>query len=151
MILVYRSRVHQSTGFPPAEALLRLKLRLPIDLLVPRDDDRLVSYGEFVRRHREYLEEVRDEIGLALTEVGHKMKARYDTTAHPVPLVMGDKVWVRILNRTKGLSPKLQSRWDGPFEVLEVINDQLVRILRRGKRIVIHRSRIKLNHEGFMS
>jgi len=143
-MLAYRSRVHQSTGFPPAEVLLGLKLRLPIDLLVPQEEDRLVTYGEFVRRHQEYLEEIREGVGLTLTEVGRKMKTRHDLMARPVVIVAGNRVWVRVLSRTKGLSPKLQARWDGPFEVLQVINDQLIRISRRGKQIIVHRSKVKV-------
>ena len=150
-MLAYRSSIHQSTGFPPAEALLGLRLRLPIDLLVPQDDDRLVPYGEFVRRHQLYLEELRDEIVLNLTEVGRKMKVRHDGSARSLALVLGDKVWLRSLNRTKGLSPKLQVHKDGPFEVLEILNDQLIRILRRGKPVIIHRSKVKKDKKSLVS
>ena len=146
-MLAYRSRVHQSTGFPPAEILLGLKLRLPIDLLVPREEDRLVTYGEFVRRHQEYLEDLREDVGVTLAEVGRKMKIRHDLAARPVTIVAGDWVWVRILSRKKGLSPKLQARWDGPFEVLHVVNDQLIHISRRGKPVIVHRSKVKVQRD----
>ncbi|GFV09992.1 hypothetical protein TNCV_1645871 [Trichonephila clavipes] len=43
------------------------------------------------------------------------MKTRYDTKAIGHQFKEGDKVWFYNPTRRKGLSPKLQSHWDGPL------------------------------------
>jgi len=142
-MLAYRTSIHSTTGFSPAEVLLGYKVKLPIDLLMPRTDDRPTCYGEFSRLHQERLQDVREKVRWNLVEVGHKMKARFDQTASPEDLVEGDAIWMKYSLRSKGLSPKLQARWEGPYVVHAVLNEQLVRILRKGKVITVYRSRIK--------
>ncbi|KFM63613.1 hypothetical protein X975_19950, partial [Stegodyphus mimosarum] len=61
-----------------------------------------------------------------------KMKTRYDTRAAEHRLNERDKVWLWNATRRKGLSPKLQSSWDGPYKVLNRLNDVVVRILLWG-------------------
>ncbi|GFV28092.1 hypothetical protein TNCV_4330521 [Trichonephila clavipes] len=52
-----------------------------------------------------------------------KMKTRYDTKATGHQFKEGDKVWFYNPTRRRGLSPKLQSHWDGPYTILKIIND----------------------------
>ncbi|KFM71099.1 hypothetical protein X975_15362, partial [Stegodyphus mimosarum] len=66
----------------------------------------------------------RERVNLA-TE---KMKTRYDTRATGHRFNEGDKVWLWNQTRRKGLSPKLQSPWAGPYTVLNRLNDAGVRI-----------------------
>ncbi|GFS69920.1 retrovirus-related Pol polyprotein from transposon 412 [Trichonephila clavipes] len=56
------------------------------------------------------------------------MKTRYDTKATGHQFKEGDKVWFYNPTRRKGLSPKLQSHWDGPYTILKIINDVVIRI-----------------------
>ncbi|GFX14007.1 uncharacterized protein TNCV_612121 [Trichonephila clavipes] len=58
------------------------------------------------------------------------MKTRYDTKATGHQFKEGDKVWFYNPTRRKGLSPKLQSHWDGPYTILKIINDVVIRILQ---------------------
>ncbi|GFV53944.1 integrase catalytic domain-containing protein [Trichonephila clavipes] len=54
------------------------------------------------------------------------MKTRYDTKATGHQFKEGDKVWFYNPTRRKGLSPKLQSHWDGPYTILKIINDVVI-------------------------
>ncbi|GFU94884.1 uncharacterized protein TNCV_821071 [Trichonephila clavipes] len=56
-----------------------------------------------------------------------KMKTRYDATATGHDFHEGDKVWLWNPKRRKGLSPKLQMNWEGPYTVLKRLNDVVVR------------------------
>ncbi|GFW52476.1 hypothetical protein TNCV_404041 [Trichonephila clavipes] len=47
------------------------------------------------------------------------MKTRYDTKATGHQFKEGDKVWFYNPTRRKGLSPKLQSHWDGPYTIFK--------------------------------
>ncbi|GFX48942.1 telomere repeats-binding bouquet formation protein 1 [Trichonephila clavipes] len=55
------------------------------------------------------------------------MKTRYDTKATGHQFKEGDKVWFYNPTRRKGLS-QLQSHWDGPYTILKIINDVVIRI-----------------------
>ncbi|GFU21231.1 kinectin [Trichonephila clavipes] len=59
-----------------------------------------------------------------------KMKTRYEARATGRNFHEGDKVWLWNLRekRHKGLSPKLQTNWEGPYTVLQRLNDVVVRI-----------------------
>ncbi|GFU65995.1 kinectin [Trichonephila clavipes] len=57
-----------------------------------------------------------------------KMKTRYDARATGHDFHEGDKVWLWNPKRCKGLSPKLQRNWEGPYTVLKRLNDVVVRI-----------------------
>ncbi|GFX07205.1 kinectin [Trichonephila clavipes] len=66
----------------------------------------------------------RERIGLA----SMKMKNRYDARATGHDFHEGDKVWLWNPKRPKGLSPQLQTNWEGPYTVLKRLNDVVVRI-----------------------
>ncbi|GFW77362.1 kinectin [Trichonephila clavipes] len=56
------------------------------------------------------------------------MKTRYDARATGHDFHEGDKVWLWNPKCRKGLSPKLQTNWEGPYTVLKRLNDVVVRI-----------------------
>ncbi|GFV91646.1 uncharacterized protein TNCV_4762111 [Trichonephila clavipes] len=66
----------------------------------------------------------RERIGMA----SEKMKTRYDARSTGHDFHEGDKVWLWNPKRHKGLSPKLQTNWEGPYIVLKRLNDVVVRI-----------------------
>ena len=72
------------------------------------------------------------------------MKDRYDTLLEGQLLDVGDAVWLHNPQRKKGLSPKLQRPWEGPYIVTKVINDSVYRIQlgAKTKPKVVHRNRL---------
>ena len=48
------------------------------------------------------------------------MKESYDKT--------NQKVWLFTPTRIKGQSPKLQDQWSGPYQIISILNDCVVRI-----------------------
>jgi hypothetical protein len=56
------------------------------------------------------------------------MKTRYDKLASSAGYQEGDRVWLYRTTCMKGKSPKLQSPWEGPYEILTQINDVVYRI-----------------------
>jgi len=142
-MLAYRSSIHSATGFSPFEVLHGFPVRLPVDMLMPEEVNHRIRYGEFIRENQDRLIEIRDRVKWNCQEVAEKMKCRFDRNSREDNLIAGDQVWVMQVHRKKGLSPKLQPRWEGPFSIIQVINAQLVKIMRRGKQIVVHRAKIK--------
>ncbi|GFX69691.1 retrovirus-related Pol polyprotein from transposon 412 [Trichonephila clavipes] len=78
------------------------------------------------------------------------MKTRYDTKATGHQFKEGDKVWFYNPTRRKGLSPKLQSHWDGPYTILKIINDVVIRILIVESRLPAKVSKTWSRHRLFI-
>ena len=53
------------------------------------------------------------------------MKKNYENRMKFKKYEKGDAVWLHNLSRKKGISPKLQRPWHGPFSVTHRFNDVL--------------------------
>ena len=73
-----------------------------------------------------------------------RIKSRYDMKATRYELQESGKVWLWNPVQRKGLSPKLQSNWDGPYTVLKRLNDAVVHIRKSpsSKPKVVHYDRL---------
>ena len=74
------------------------------------------------------------------------MKARYDRAANSEGFKEGQLVLLFNPQRKKGLSPNLQTHWDGPYKVIKKLNDVVYRIQKykspRAKIKVVHLERL---------
>ncbi|GFU17506.1 retrovirus-related Pol polyprotein from transposon 412 [Trichonephila clavipes] len=143
-LLAYRSAVHETTGYSPSQMLFGRNLRLPADLLFSRPQDAPLAPEKYIEKLQARMEVMhhldRERIGMA----SEKMKTRYDARATGHELSEGNKVWLWNPKRRKGLSPKLQTNWEGPYTVLKRLNDVVVRIQKspHSKPKVIHYNRL---------
>ena len=122
-------------------------LRLPVDLLLADQWRKL-----WFQRRTTPLTCVRNwSVFITLPIYSHlkmssdRMKQRYDLLAQEEqPLEAGDAVWLHNPQKKKGLSPKLQRPWQGPYLVLKQINDLVYRIQLgpKCKPKVVHRNRL---------
>ncbi|GFS77432.1 retrovirus-related Pol polyprotein from transposon 412 [Trichonephila clavipes] len=119
-------------------------LRLPCDLLFGRPPDTPSSPEEYVQNLQARFEDVHNFARERINLRTEKMKTRYDTKATGHQFKEGDKVWFYNPTRRKGLSPKLQSHWDGPYTILKIINDVVIRIRKstNSKPRVVHYDRL---------
>ncbi|GFV84435.1 retrovirus-related Pol polyprotein from transposon 412 [Trichonephila clavipes] len=118
-LLAYRSAVHEIPVYSPSQILFGRDLRLPADLLFSRQPDAPLVPEEYIEKLQARMEEMhhlaRERIGMA----SEKMKTRYDARATGHDFHEGDKVWLWNPKHRKGLSPKLQTNWEGPYTVLK--------------------------------
>ena len=58
---------------------------------------------------------------------------------------VGDLVWLYTPNRKKGLSPKLQRHWEGPYKITHRLSDvnYRIRFTERSNPKVVHYDRLK--------
>ncbi|GFX74189.1 retrovirus-related Pol polyprotein from transposon 412 [Trichonephila clavipes] len=143
-LLAYRSAVHETTGYSPSQMLFGRDLRLPCDLLFGRPPDTPSSSEEYVQNLQARFEDVHNLARERINLRTEKMKTRYDTKATGHQFKEGDKVWFYNPTRRKGLSPKLPSHWDGPYTILKIINDVVIRIRKstNSKPRVVHYDRL---------
>jgi hypothetical protein len=80
-----------------------------------------------------------------MAEASAKQKKQYDHRANPNQYHRGDAVWLHNPARTRGRSPKLQSPWEGPYLVIDVLSDVVYRIQKEPhtKPKVVHHDRLK--------
>ena len=143
-LLAYRSAVHETTGYTPFHMLFGKDLRLPCDLLFGRSPDTPTSPVHYVEDLQARLEDVHRFARERVNIMTERMKKRYDVKSTDRKFKEGDKVWLWNPKRRKGLSPKLQSCWEGPYTIVKLLNDVVVRIQRTpsAKPKVVHYDRL---------
>lgn len=149
MLMAYRSAVHEATDYTPARLMFGRELRLPVDLATGRPPDvglPTVTSG-FAAALQEHLAEVHHQVRGKLRVAGQAMKDNYDRRMRDVKYAVGDRVWLHNPRRKRGLSPKLQSPWEGPYTVIAVLSAVTYRIKRGRKRSsVVHVDRLWRYH-----
>ncbi|KAJ8945288.1 hypothetical protein NQ318_002745 [Aromia moschata] len=143
-LLAYRSSVHETTGQTPASIVMGRELRLPCDLkfgCTPGDD---VAGEDYVSILRQRMDDIHERVRSNIQGASDRMKETYDINANDGRYQPSNQVWLYNPQRRRGLSPKLQSSWEGPYEVVTRINDVVYRIqkLPRGKPRVVHFNRL---------
>ncbi|GBM48620.1 Transposon Ty3-I Gag-Pol polyprotein [Araneus ventricosus] len=136
-LLAYRSAEHEVTGLTPAEMLFGRTLRLPCDILFGRPSETPSSPNEYMKNLEARLESVH-------AFARERMKTRYDSRATDHHFKEGDLVWMYNPKRRRGLSPKLQQNWEGPYTIVKKLNDVVYRVQRspNAKPKVIHINRL---------
>jgi hypothetical protein len=61
------------------------------------------------------------------------MKARYDRLANSSGFQEGDRVWLHSPTQKGGKSPKLQSCWESPCNIITRFNDVIYSIQRHSR------------------
>ncbi|KAJ8949008.1 hypothetical protein NQ318_005182, partial [Aromia moschata] len=143
-LLAYRSSIHETTGQTPASIVMGRELRLPCDLkfgCAPGDD---VAGEDYVSTLRQRMDDIHERVRSNIQGASDRTKETYDINANDGRYQPGNQVWLYNPQRRRGLSPKLQSSWEGSYEVVTRINDVVYRIqkLPRGKPRVVHFNRL---------
>jgi hypothetical protein len=76
------------------------------------------------------LHDIHDYSRQYLKLASDQVKTRYSKLDNSAGYHEGDRVWLYRPTRTKGKSPKLQSSWEGPYNVVTRINDVIYKIQR---------------------
>ncbi len=99
---------------------------------------------EYAETLQEQLETVHEFAQAHLQIRSDQMKRRYDLSLSCPLLEAGDATWLYNPQRRKGLTPKLQRPWQGPYVIINRINDLVYRIQLNptAKPKVVHRNRL---------
>ncbi|XP_076230291.1 uncharacterized protein LOC143176614 [Nomia melanderi] len=143
-LLAYRTSRHKTTGLTPSMVFMGRELRLPLDLLRGTSPSALTDEKTYVEEYRARLAETHNFVRERLRICSNKAKSWYDSRARPISFAQGEKVWLYNPKRTKGKCPKLQFDWEGPYEVVQRLNDLIYRIVRspRKKLRIVHVNRL---------
>ncbi|KAJ8977587.1 hypothetical protein NQ317_018355 [Molorchus minor] len=87
-----------------------------------------IAGEDYVTTLRRRMDDIHDQVRSNIQSASDRMKETYDIGAQNDGYQSGDLVWLYNPQRRRGLSPKLQTLWEGPYEVLARINDVVYRI-----------------------
>lgn len=104
---------------------------VPLDVAMgnPRSDQGEVS--QYAKILLEKMHQAHALVRERLFLHGERMKRAYDRKVHEKSFSPGQRVWVLNLRAYKGRCPKWERRYQGPYLVLEKINDVKYRVQKQ--------------------
>ena len=146
VVNAYNITPHASTGYSPFFLMFGREQRVPLDVAMgnPRSDQGGVSqYAKILldNMHRAHAL-VRDRLFVH----GERMKRAYDRKVHEKSFSPGQRVWVLNLRAYKGRCPKWERRYQGPYLIVEKINDVNYRVQKQPgqQTTVVHVDKLRL-------
>ncbi|CAC5369242.1 unnamed protein product [Mytilus coruscus] len=145
----YRSTVHASTGMTPNLLMLGREVRIPAKLAygsttkyIPQD---ITSYGEYVDYLKEHMQIAHYVARKHLRSEARRHKEVYDTKISVYKYEQGDLVWYLNENRIKGLSPKLEKTYSGPYIIKRRMSELnfVLQLARDGTEKLVHHNKLK--------
>ena len=146
LAMCYRSGIHKTTNYTPARLMLGRELRLPVDLVYgrPPGGEEQLSPPAYIAQLTDQMRTVHNFARENINDASTSMKTRYDLREQGILYSIGDLVWFANPKRKKKLSPKLQNLWDGPYTVMQKLNDVIykIQLTPRARPRIIHRDRL---------
>ncbi|VDI51307.1 Hypothetical predicted protein [Mytilus galloprovincialis] len=145
----YRSTVHASTGMTPNLLMLGREVRIPAELAygsttkyIPQD---ITSYGEYVDYLKEHMQIAHDVARKHLGSEARRHKEIYDSKISVYKYEQGDLVWYLNENRIKGVAPKLEKTYSGPYIIKRKMSELnfVLQLTRDGTEKLIHHNKLK--------
>ncbi|XP_053390530.1 uncharacterized protein LOC128553412 [Mercenaria mercenaria] len=146
LILAYNSSTHSSTGFSPSMMMFGREMNLPIDLALGKPVDEKSKYvTNYVVDLEEAMTDIHEIARESLGQTAISMKTQYDKGKFHNNYEPGDAVWFFNSRRRKGLSPKLQNPWTGPYMVVKKWGDILygIKQTQNAKLQIVHHDKLK--------
>jgi hypothetical protein len=125
----YRAASTAAAGFSPYEILFGRKMRVPLDMAhgVPPGKE-MVDPKSYPAVLRERLQKIHSIVRENVQLAAQRMKSHYDKLSTLTYFRPGDVVLRYHLKRMKGKSPKLYGAWEGPYIIVDLLNDCIARI-----------------------
>ena len=147
LCLAYNTKVHESTQVTPFKAFFGREARVPIDVIVELPQQEKMTMNQHVRDMKSRLQ-VMYKVMRSNEETVIKRNSRlYEGKVLKVPI--DGLVWWYCPRLAPGKPGKLQSKWLGPYRLVEKISATLMRIKPAhtvGEVITVHASRLKPYH-----
>jgi transposase InsO family protein len=119
----YNTSEHATTGLSPYEVLFGTAATAPFDAaLRPPRTDVSPDVVQYVNRLQQQLADVRALVDNRVAQQQDRQRIQYDRHHRDVAYAPGDVVYLYTPRPRKGISPKLQMLWTGPWRIVERVN-----------------------------
>ncbi|XP_033752145.1 uncharacterized protein LOC117335960 [Pecten maximus] len=128
--MAYVSSVHDSTGYSPSMMMLGREIELPVDILYGKtpEENETIAFPQYVENLQQRLWDVHNNAREQMIAASDKQKRKYDHRANQFHYDIGQAVWVRWKLKRRGISPKLDVRWEGPYLVVSQVSDLIYKV-----------------------
>ena len=126
--------------------MLGRECRLPVDLTnITVEEEEKEDPEDYAASLRSHLQQAYKRAKVCISRSARHQKKNYDRKANSHGLQTGQFVWLHDPKKKKGVSPKLQLRWKGPYLIVTQLSDVVFRIQSspRAKPMVVHSDRLK--------
>ena len=154
VLLAYRTKKHETTGFTPFYLVNGRQARLPVKLIVETETSKEKDIKEaLLERTFHIMERMDRDLDTVRARVKEKQKVqkkRYDEKGISEKLKIGDKVLVEQTHLRNNMSAKLESQWIGSYYIHNVLEQNVYKLHNMDGRLVkgvIHGNCLKLYHE----
>lgn len=146
-LFAYRTSIQDSTKEMPFYLMYGREPNLPYDITsITGEIAQKMNPEKYLSKMISNLEESRRLARENIIISQHKQKRNYDNKGKPNKFEPGDLIWLWKPSMKKGLAKKFIHQWNGPYMVLERINDRNYRISHQNnkkKTQIVHISRMK--------
>ena len=142
--LAFNSKVNVSTGVTPLLAFTGREVRLPVDLMVGLPPQQTKEVPEQVRDMTERMKKMYGYIRSRGDAVIRRNAALYSGKKNEYS--QGELIWYLCPRAVPGKPTKWTAMWLGPFRIVEVLSDVLVRIKAIAgldRQLTVHLSRVR--------
>ena len=147
VLMAYRATPHETTEFTPNLMMFGRENNIPVDILLPPspDDKEMKTPEKYASELKKKLNTAYEMARTHLKKTAERQKRLYDQKTFGHKFNKGDIVWMANLGaRRKGVSPKFQPKWKGPYLIVQKFNEVLVEIMKsHSKTSVVHTDHLK--------
>lgn len=137
-MFVYNTTTHTSTNHQPYELVYGFPASIPHTLT--RSSQPRNNYDDYTYELRQKIQETCQTARNSIINNKEKSKEKYDLNRQQIDVKIGDQVWTKN-HQQKG---KLGSKWVGPYEVIQLHNNENITIRRGRKEVKLHKNEVKL-------
>lgn len=135
----YNTSIHEGTQYTPHELIFGQLAKTPNDST--RNDLKDETYASYLGELTEQLQKSQEAAKENLERAKIKSKGYYDKKQKVVSFSTGDSVYL-LKGKIKG---KLDSQYEGPYKIVQILNNNNVKIETPKGLSVVHTDRLKLN------
>ncbi|KII62695.1 Retrovirus-related Pol polyprotein [Thelohanellus kitauei] len=139
IMFAYRSSCHKVSGCSPYYALFGREAKLPLDLLLPSNQEKSENLSSHCLKLKHNLQRAHNLMVKNLQVHMKSCKALYDKKMYGKPFDIGEYV---MIYKPCG-NNKLRKYWDGPYIVKEKLSDVTYFVESGNRRISCHYERMK--------